>query len=46
MRSGTRLGPYEIIAALGADGPASVHTRAATRELRRGLAEAQQRISL
>ena len=46
MEIGARLGPYEILTPLGAVGPASVRTRAAACELRRGLAEAQQRISL
>jgi hypothetical protein len=39
----TRLGPYEIVARIGAGGPASVRLCNAGRELRRGLAEAQPR---
>ena len=39
---GTRLGPYEITAPIGAGGPPSLHMTPA--ELRRGLAEAQRRI--
>jgi len=39
LSSGTRLGPYEITAPIGAGGPASA--RAVTCELRRGLAEAK-----
>ena len=42
LSPGTRLGPYEILAAIGAGGPASVRRPVATCELRRGLAEAQQ----
>ena len=40
---GTRLGPYEIISAIGAGGPPALATENHRRELRRGLAEAQQR---
>jgi len=36
--SGARLGPYEIISAIGAGGPASVHAGTALGELRRGPA--------
>lgn len=43
LTPGTRLGPYEILAAIGAGGPAYVRGRV-VRELWRGLAEAKQRI--
>ena len=44
IAAGTRLGPYEIIAPLGAGGPASVcSAQANRRELRRGLAAAKVR---
>jgi len=40
---GTRLGPYEVLAPLGAGGPPSL-AAAFGRQLRRGLAVAQARI--
>ncbi len=43
MEASARLGPYEIIAPLGAGGPASVRDFIRMRELWRGLAEAKQR---
>lgn len=43
LSAGTALGLYEIVAPLGAGGPASVRATDAARELRRGLAEAQVR---
>jgi hypothetical protein len=42
LAAGTRLGPYEILAAIGAGGPPPLRTNAP--ELGRGLAEAQRRI--
>jgi hypothetical protein len=42
LAPGDRVGPYEVLAALGAGGPASVRAQFVTRELRRGLAEAKQ----
>ena len=41
LLSGTRLGPYEILAPLGAGGPPPL-ALALMRELRRGLAVAQR----
>ena len=38
LASGTRLGPYEILAAIGAGDPATVRGWIVPRELRRGLA--------
>jgi hypothetical protein len=43
LSPGARLGPYEVLSALGAGGPASVRAGLVVRELRRGLAEAKQR---
>jgi hypothetical protein len=43
LAPGARLGPYEILAPLGAGGPAFARVEV-TRELRRGLAEADLRI--
>jgi hypothetical protein len=43
LPAGSRLGPYEIEAAIGAGGPAFARVEV-TRELRRGLAEADLRI--
>jgi hypothetical protein len=43
LSSGARLGPYEILAAIGAGGPASVRFTNIQRELRRGDAVAQLR---
>jgi hypothetical protein len=43
LPTGTRLGPYGVVALIGAGGPASVRGRLVMRELRRGLAEAQRR---
>jgi hypothetical protein len=42
LAAGSRLGSYDVIAALGAGGPASASGKA-LRKLRRGLAEAQMR---
>jgi len=42
LAPGARLGPYEIVAVLGAGGPASARG-AAMGELRRGHAEANER---
>jgi hypothetical protein len=42
LAAGTRLGPYEVDALIGAGGPSPLRTNAP--ELRRGLAEAQRRI--
>jgi hypothetical protein len=41
LGAGARLGPYEILAAIGAGGPAFAHGRI-TNELRRGHAAAQR----
>jgi hypothetical protein len=41
FEAGTKLGPYEIIAPIGAGGPATIRG-AFQRELRRGLAVAQE----
>jgi len=41
LTPGTRLGPYEILDAIGAGGPPSLGRN--SYELRRGLAEAKQR---
>jgi hypothetical protein len=41
LETPTRFGPYETGAFLGAGGPASVRAQETTRELWRGLAEAQ-----
>ena len=43
LTAGQRIGPYEIVSALGAGGPAYARVGLA-RELRRGLAEAQPRM--
>ena len=43
LAPGSRIGPYEVLSAIGAGGPASVRGRDVARELRRGLAEAQKR---
>jgi hypothetical protein len=43
LPSGARLGPYEIVAAIEAGGPAFARAEV-TPELRRGLAEADLRI--
>src|SRR5262245_12737633 len=43
LPAGTRLGPYEIVAPLGAGGPASVRASDHARELRRGLAKPSSR---
>ena len=43
LSGGTRLGPYEILAAIGAGGSASVRGILRIRELRRDLAEAKER---
>ena len=40
LTNGTRLGPYEVVAAIGAGGPAYARTTI-PRELRRGLAVAK-----
>jgi len=39
LSTGARLGPYEILSAIGEGGPASAHGRVMN-ALRRGLAEA------
>jgi hypothetical protein len=39
LDAGTRIGPYEVVAPLGAGGPASVRGCLSDREIRRGLAE-------
>lgn len=44
LSSGTRLGSYEILAAIGAGGPAFARGPIMN-ELRRGLAEAQRSVS-
>jgi hypothetical protein len=41
LNPGSRLGSYEIIAPIGAGGPASARGVNLTRELWRGLAEAK-----
>jgi len=41
LANGTRLGPFEILTALGAGGPASARVQF-TGELRRGLAVAKE----
>ncbi len=43
LKVGTTLGVYEVTAAIGAGGPASVRGCPAACELWRGLAEAKQR---
>ena len=43
LTTGTRLGFYEILAPLGAGGPAFVRGLHDVHELRRGHAEAQER---
>ena len=44
IATGTRLGPYEIVSAIGAGGSASVRSSAGEYcELRRDLAEAKMR---
>jgi hypothetical protein len=43
VEPGARFGPYEIVAAIGAGGPASARARGAVRALWRGLAEAQSK---
>jgi hypothetical protein len=40
---GHALGPYRVLEQIGAGAPACVRARDATRELRRGLAEAKTR---
>jgi hypothetical protein len=40
IAAGSRIGPYEVVAVLGAGGPPSLAERAC--ELRRGLAEAHR----
>lgn len=42
LTTGSKLGPYEIVAPLGAGGPASARGRRNPRELRRGRAEAKE----
>lgn len=41
LSPGARLGPYEILSALGVGGPVSVRGDVGMRELRRGLAETE-----
>jgi hypothetical protein len=43
LAPGTRIGTYEIVAPLGAGGPAFVRGLHGVHELRRGHAEAQER---
>ena len=43
LATGKRLGPCEVLGLIGAGGPAFARAEV-TRELRRGLAVAQQRI--
>ena len=43
LTAGDRLGPYEILAPLGAGAPASARAESDTRELWRGLAVAHLR---
>jgi hypothetical protein len=42
LTSGTRIGAYEIVGAVGAGGPAYALGNDTGRELRRGLAEAKR----
>jgi hypothetical protein len=43
LRAGERIDPYEILAPLGAGGPAFARVDNDNGELRRGLAEAKER---
>jgi len=43
LNAGAHLGPYEVVAAIGSGGRAAARAGTTTRELWRGLAEAQQR---
>lgn len=43
LTAGTGLGPYEVVGVIGAGGPAFVRGGVDASELRRGLAEANER---